>query len=61
MFLIFRDKSRRYDYKFFERALELHEETAAHRRWLHRNAEVGLHMPKAQAYVIELVYCIIDI
>ncbi len=41
----------------FERALELHEETVAHRRWLHRNAEVGLHMPKAQAYVIELGNC----
>lgn len=37
---------------FYERALELCEETIAHRRWLHSNAEVGLHMPKAQAYVI---------
>lgn len=25
---------------FYERALELREETVAHRRWLHRNAEV---------------------
>ena len=38
---------------FYERALELREETVAHRRWLHRNAEVGLHMPKGQAYVLE--------
>ncbi|MDE7312715.1 MAG: amidohydrolase [Eubacterium sp.] len=38
---------------FYERALELREETVKHRRWLHLNAEVGLHMPKAQAYVLE--------
>lgn len=38
---------------FYERALELREETVAHRRWLHSNAEVGLDMPKAQAYVME--------
>ena len=38
---------------FYERALELREETIAHRRWLHTNAEVGLHMPKGQAYVME--------
>ena len=38
---------------FYKRALELREETIAHRRWLHRNAEVGLHMPKAQTYVME--------
>ena len=38
---------------YYERALELREETAAHRRWFHTHAEVGLHMPKAQAYVIE--------
>lgn len=38
---------------FYKRALELREETVSHRRWLHRNAEVGLHMPKAQAYVLE--------
>lgn len=39
--------------EFYERALELREETVTHRRWLHRNAEVGLHMPKGQAYVLE--------
>lgn len=38
---------------FYKRAFELREETIAHRRWLHRNAEVGLYMPKAQAYVLE--------
>ena len=38
---------------FYERALELREETVSHRRWLHSNAEVGLHMPKGQAYVME--------
>ena len=38
---------------FYERALELREETVTHRRWLHRNAEVGLHMPKGQTYIIE--------
>ena len=38
---------------FYERALELREETVRHRRWLHSNAEVGLDMPKTQAYVME--------
>ena len=38
---------------FYERALELREETVSHRRWLHSNAEVGLDMPKTQAYVME--------
>lgn len=38
---------------FYKRALELREETVAHRRWLHSHAEVGLDMPKAQAYVME--------
>lgn len=38
---------------FYQRALELREETVTHRRWLHSNAEVGLDMPKAQAYVME--------
>ena len=37
----------------YKRALELREETVANRRWFHTNAEVGLHMPKAQAYVME--------
>ena len=38
---------------FYQRALELNEETVAHRRYLHQNAEVGLHMPKAIAYITE--------
>lgn len=38
---------------FYKRALELREEIVAHRRWLHSHAEVGLDMPKAQAYVME--------
>lgn len=38
---------------FYKRALELRQETVSHRRWLHSNAEVGLYMPKAQAYVME--------
>jgi len=38
---------------YYERALELKEEIVADRRWFHTNAEVGLHMPKAQAYVME--------
>ena len=37
----------------YERALALQEETIAHRRYLHTNAEVGLVMPKAKAYVME--------
>lgn len=38
---------------FYERALELKEEIVANRRYFHTNAEVGLDMPKAQAYVME--------
>ena len=38
---------------YYERALELQEQTVAHRRWFHRNAEVGLDLPKARAYVME--------
>lgn len=38
---------------FYQRALQLNEETIAHRRWFHTHAEVGLNMPKAQAYVME--------
>ena len=37
---------------YYERALELREETVAHRRYFHTNAEVGLVMPKAKAYVM---------
>ena len=38
---------------YYQRALELKEETAAHRRYFHANAEVGLHMPRAKQYVME--------
>lgn len=38
---------------YYERALQLNDETVAHRRYLHTNAEVGLHMPKATAYVMQ--------
>ena len=38
---------------FYERALELKDELVANRRYLHTNAEVGLHMPIAKAYVME--------
>lgn len=37
---------------YYERALSLKEETIAHRRWFHTNAEVGLNMPRGQAYVL---------
>ena len=38
---------------FYKRALELNDETIAHRRFFHENAEVGLDMPKAQSYVMK--------
>ena len=38
---------------YYERALALKEETIAHRRFFHVNAEIGLNMPKGQAYVLE--------
>ena len=38
---------------YYERAVALKDETIAHRRWFHTNAEVGLNMPKAQAYILE--------
>lgn len=37
---------------YYERALALKDETIAHRRFFHVNAEVGLNMPKGQAYVL---------
>ena len=40
---------------FYEKALEYREETIAHRRWFHQNAETGLHMPKGQAYVLDIL------
>lgn len=38
---------------YYERALELKEETVAHRRFFHFNAEVGLNMPRGRAYILE--------
>ena len=38
---------------FYKRALELNEDTIANRRFFHQTAEVGLDMPKAQAYILE--------
>ncbi|MDO4741279.1 MAG: M20 family metallopeptidase [Eubacteriales bacterium] len=36
---------------YLDRAQALRAETAAHRRYLHQNAETGLRLPKACAYV----------
>ena len=38
---------------YYERAVELKDEIVANRRYFHTNAEVGLNMPKAQAYVMQ--------
>ncbi len=38
---------------YYERALELKDETIANRRHIHRNAETGLDLPKTKAYVME--------
>lgn len=38
---------------FYKRALELNDETIAHRRFFHKNAETGLNMPIAVEYVIK--------
>lgn len=38
---------------YYERAVELKEETVENRRYFHTNAEVGLNMPKAKAFVME--------
>ena len=37
---------------YFERASALREELIGNRRYFHSNAEVGLNMPKAKAYVM---------
>ena len=39
--------------EFVHRAQELREETVAHRRWFHQNAEVGLEMPMARDYLMK--------
>ncbi|MGN0490561.1 M20 family metallopeptidase [Ruminococcus sp.] len=38
---------------FYKRALELNDETIAHRRFFHKNAETGLNMPIAVEYVMK--------
>ena len=38
---------------YYERALELKDEIVENRRYFHTNAEVGVHMPKATASVME--------
>ena len=38
---------------FYKRALELNDETIAHRRFFHKNAETGLKMPVAVDYVMK--------
>ena len=38
---------------YYERALELKDETIANRRYIHKNAETGLDLPKTKAYVME--------
>ena len=37
---------------YYERATALRDELVENRRYFHQNAEVGLHMPKAKAYVL---------
>lgn len=38
---------------YYERALQLQQETVENRRWLHRNAEVGLDLPGTRGFVME--------
>lgn len=38
---------------YYKRALQLKEETVLHRRYLHRNAETGLQLPKTAEYVFK--------
>ena len=38
---------------YYERALELKDETIANRRHIHKDAETGLDLPKTKAYVME--------
>lgn len=38
---------------YYERAMELKEDTIANRRHFHTNAEVGLNLPKTTAYVMD--------
>jgi len=38
---------------YYERAVEIRDEIVAHRRYFRTNTELGLNMPKAQAYIME--------
>ena len=38
---------------YYERALTLKNELIDHRRYFHKNAEVGLHLPKAKKYIVD--------
>lgn len=38
---------------YYERALELKDETIANRRHIHKNAETGLDLPKTKAYAMK--------
>lgn len=38
---------------FYKRAVELKEETIENRRYIHKNAETGLKLPKTKAFVID--------
>lgn len=38
---------------FYKRAVELKEETVENRRYIHKNAETGLKLPKTKAYVMD--------
>ena len=38
---------------YYERAVELKDETIANRRHIHKNAETGLDLPKTKAYVMK--------
>lgn len=38
---------------YYERALELKDETIVNRRHIHKNAETGLDLPKTKAYVMK--------
>ena len=51
--ICYRNNERMLLMNYYERALALKEETIAHRRFFHVNAEIGLNMPKGQAYVLE--------
>ena len=38
---------------FYKRAVELKDETIENRRYIHKNAETGLKLPKTKAYVMD--------